>query len=489
MERIPVALPPARDVYALKSLKNKSKTHFQDYCQQLKPVHKPGKSDDNGINDVDLHDSENVSVNSYSSAQPSNNEKNPDLNQVNDKQEAEVESESNYSKTSDNTGEDKLHSNTGSINSELKSSKNMSLSNMTEKISEYNKSTVSEIPDRFFIKLFPKERIPEKIASDTTKIALNNKLSISEIADKNGNSIEISQTESKNLKLFTFFEGTDTRKAINLTEYSDINNESNSFLAKNNLLNSSEFNERNLAVNTELMNELKYNKLVANINQNNAIIQNFSLINSLVELDNKGFSRSNEYPNTNKNKVTDEIYIGNKELNKGISYFTTITIEKYNNSGKLFLIPPKSTLDLTLHDVKPMEFTQRTLQILNNINSNGIGKARLILKPPALGTIFVDFVLDRSILKLNIKAENQEVVRIIESQIIELKDKLAQSGLKLDALEVKLKDNYDSIKDNSENNFFRKNFDSKKENELRQTFAESFQLLKEEKKLDEGYED
>ena len=119
------------------------------------------------------------------------------------------------------------------------------------------------------------------------------------------------------------------------------------------------------------------------------------------------------------------------------------------------------------------EFTSKTLQLAKNLTSDSASQAKLILKPPALGTVFVDLSLDNSNLKIMIQADNREAVKNIENQISSLRDKLVQNGLKPEIIEVRFKDNGRDL-NNYNGSEYQRSFSQKEHKNLRREFMQSF---------------
>jgi flagellar hook-length control protein FliK len=102
--------------------------------------------------------------------------------------------------------------------------------------------------------------------------------------------------------------------------------------------------------------------------------------------------------------------------------------QKGNFAGIASPLPPQK--------VDVAEFAQRTLQMVKSVPSNGITSAKLILSPPALGSLQIDISLKADHVRMSIKAENQDTLKMIENQIGALRDKLAEHGLKTEKIEL-----------------------------------------------------
>lgn len=103
----------------------------------------------------------------------------------------------------------------------------------------------------------------------------------------------------------------------------------------------------------------------------------------------------------------------------------------------------------TFKEVAYKEITSTTAQLVKNMPDNSTGIARLIVKPEQLGTVFVEINIVNQKVNLNFKADSHETVKIIENQIGQLKEKLSNSGIQTDKIEVYQKDQGDMAKDGS----------------------------------------
>lgn len=90
---------------------------------------------------------------------------------------------------------------------------------------------------------------------------------------------------------------------------------------------------------------------------------------------------------------------------------------------------------------EPSQITQKTVRIAKGLNADGSAKARLILKPPSLGTVFVDINMNSAVANIKFRADSREIVRAIEKQIVVLREKLSHEGIRTDQIDVKLREN------------------------------------------------
>lgn len=84
------------------------------------------------------------------------------------------------------------------------------------------------------------------------------------------------------------------------------------------------------------------------------------------------------------------------------------------------------------------QFANNALMYIRNLNNSGATQAKMTLSPPALGSLLIDVRLDNDKLSMVIKADTREALKIIESQIAGLKDKLAANGIRTEFIETGL---------------------------------------------------
>lgn len=130
--------------------------------------------------------------------------------------------------------------------------------------------------------------------------------------------------------------------------------------------------------------------------------------------------------------------------------------------------------------IYPNEFARTTFNVISALPDNSSGTANLILKPASLGTIIVNINLKDKMLNVDIKPENKDVAKIIESQLPQLKERLASVGVQFDSINL---NEEQAEKDLTEKKQSKKE-DKEKQKELKalQDFVSS--LTKEEKEIE-----
>ena len=88
--------------------------------------------------------------------------------------------------------------------------------------------------------------------------------------------------------------------------------------------------------------------------------------------------------------------------------------------------------------IVPEEFPNTSIQLIKNLPENGSKSAKLILQPQALGTVIVEINMTQNKMRMEVKADTQEAVKIIENQMATLKDKLAGNGIIAEKIDVSL---------------------------------------------------
>lgn len=130
--------------------------------------------------------------------------------------------------------------------------------------------------------------------------------------------------------------------------------------------------------------------------------------------------------------------------------------------------------------IYPNEFARTTFNVISALPDNSSGTANLILKPASLGTIIVNINLKDKVLNVDIKPENKDVAKIIESQLPQLKERLASVGVQFDSINL----NEDQAEKDLAEKKQSKKEDKEKQKELKalQEFVSS--LTKEDKEIE-----
>lgn len=99
------------------------------------------------------------------------------------------------------------------------------------------------------------------------------------------------------------------------------------------------------------------------------------------------------------------------------------------------------TTNLRLNEHAPKSFFERTVidQIVSKVNfkmTGGQEEMRIHLEPPSLGSLHMKVSVDGKVVSATIIVDNSFTKDIIQSNIHQLKDSMAEQGLKLDSLSV-----------------------------------------------------
>jgi len=159
--------------------------------------------------------------------------------------------------------------------------------------------------------------------------------------------------------------------------------------------------------------------------------------------------------NFNNNKHLQN-YIGNIQLQSGNNSINTDKSNTYE--AKEFI---------RLNDI-----TKEIVKLSKNISENTTYSARILLKPESLGTLFVKIQLVNNEVNIKLNVEQKEVMKILESQIMTLKENLEKAGLKPTDINFSFRENLE----NDENSDFQQNKGNNKENKFRKNFLNSFNL-------------
>jgi flagellar hook-length control protein FliK len=109
----------------------------------------------------------------------------------------------------------------------------------------------------------------------------------------------------------------------------------------------------------------------------------------------------------------------------------SIEANKFNDSSEITAVSPRF---VKIFEKEIVEQVQRT--ILNSSNKNGIHEISLTLNPEKLGEIKLTIQVDGNIVSARMSVENLQVKQIIEQNMQNLKDSLAQHSLDTGSLDV-----------------------------------------------------
>jgi flagellar hook-length control protein FliK len=127
------------------------------------------------------------------------------------------------------------------------------------------------------------------------------------------------------------------------------------------------------------------------------------------------------------------------------------------------------------NNIKLREIASSTLKAVKNMPDNSSGMARLTLSPPQLGKVFVEISIANNVARLSFKAESAEVVKAIESQIVNLAEKLLDKGITTESIGLDLTDRAKDEQNAREN--LKQQFAGKDDLKARQEFLDTFKKL------------
>lgn len=91
-------------------------------------------------------------------------------------------------------------------------------------------------------------------------------------------------------------------------------------------------------------------------------------------------------------------------------------------------------------------------KLVSEMPSNSTQQAKLYLEPANLGKLTINITLNGNSATISFKADSKEAVQSIENQMSALKDKLSNSGIKIESAEVEQQTSYTSADSNNNNN-------------------------------------
>lgn len=148
---------------------------------------------------------------------------------------------------------------------------------------------------------------------------------------------------------------------------------------------------------------------------------------------------------------------------------------QYNHKGET-ITPNQDSAQTynfgTFKEIPLKEFNSNVVQMVRNMADNSTGTARITLKPEQLGTVFVELNIINQKVNMNIRADRPETAKLIESQIVSLRDKLGNAGVEAEKIEIKYKEQepFSYNKQNNQNG----SQNRKDEQDTRRAFVNTF---------------
>ncbi|MCX6146894.1 MAG: flagellar hook-length control protein FliK [Candidatus Kapabacteria bacterium] len=213
------------------------------------------------------------------------------------------------------------------------------------------------------------------------------------------------------------------------------------------------------------------NNFIFNDTGNEIVSQHFELQKE-TNLENDSNGKSNNFFDFSKKETLVEDNILKTQVDLvGQSKFKTEFFK-----AEMKEIPARS-----FSNVNPNEINAPILKTINDMHGDGSTVANLILNPANLGMIRVEIAIKDNVAKIKINAESADVAKTIEAQLPALKDKLAESGIKTDNLDL----NYNKKESESSDHFAQNQQNAKQEEgEVRKKYLEFMKRLGE---LEKGF--
>ncbi len=193
----------------------------------------------------------------------------------------------------------------------------------------------------------------------------------------------------------------------------------------------------------------------------------------------------NNIGNVQQQKVKDEIPAAIFEKLQGSNNNQSNSNSSFGNlAGNPFATTMEvgKGLDLTnsvgLTSVRLQDIAEKTLQLTKNLQNNTTAIARLLLKPPSLGTVLIEITMKDNVAQLTLRADTKEAVKGLESQISILKDKLNQDGIKTQNIKIEVRHMENDLTDNHSFSWG-SNARQKEKGSNNRQFIHSFALLNE----------
>lgn len=152
-------------------------------------------------------------------------------------------------------------------------------------------------------------------------------------------------------------------------------------------------------------------------------------------------------PKDDKTQQTAAKYVTDNNTQASQNLSKTGIAEKVYNTPKIAGKEIDFTNSVGMRRVKLEEIAEKTLQLAKNIQSNTTQTARLYLKPPSLGTVYVEISMKDNLAKIVMKADTREVVKNLENQLIYLQEKLNQQGIKTESIKIEIRQVENDITD------------------------------------------
>lgn len=302
----------------------------------------------------------------------------------------------------------------------------------------------------------------EPIISNKTLNTINSK------ADSKSINIDLNsiKTELNSDKKINDHSNNQFFQTINKNKNNNINIESNTNFKNNEIDNKNVISDKNISyvkVNTknEIDNEVNtiFKKINLSKNDNEKFTEKQISKNSQVnhqqpksdeikqkEINNDIIQQRNEVNNSTVNKFSTDYYNNQNENSQQKEFFENFrnnfsTTEKTGEVSKSSSVKSENaSKPLIFNQIRADEIYKTISKLSAKTGTDGTVNAKINLHPKSLGKVFVEIKVNENNVKINIKADNKETVKIIENQIGSLREGLRNQGLQTEQLNVKLND-------------------------------------------------
>lgn len=96
----------------------------------------------------------------------------------------------------------------------------------------------------------------------------------------------------------------------------------------------------------------------------------------------------------------------------------------------------EEALDAISSDVNPVEVAKQVVEQAKVVVTKQMSSIEMVLNPESLGRVNLMVTMKQGTLTAQITAENEQVKKALETQLIQLKENFAEQGLKVDSVEV-----------------------------------------------------
>lgn len=142
--------------------------------------------------------------------------------------------------------------------------------------------------------------------------------------------------------------------------------------------------------------------------------------------------------------------VGTKELSdrrtetfhKGIRPLDNLINESFSGGRPQHNISHVSNVlvDVNEGDIKPRILIKQIVESAGEKLSHGVGRVRIALHPPHLGTLHMDIVLNNNKVRVILQVENDKVRHVLQLNVEQLKNSLHSQGLIVDSVNVFLQE-------------------------------------------------